>query len=94
MVEEKKQNDAEESLDEKTNDSTQSRDLVPVEIASTISVRQLAELLEISAIDVIKQLMRNGIMANINQVIEYEVAALVADEFGYEAHPQPLTARW
>jgi len=55
-----------------------------VEIPSTLSVKQLAELLQVSAVDVIKRLMRNGIMANINQAIDYESAAAVVADFGYE----------
>ncbi len=54
-----------------------------VEIPRSIGVRQLAELLGVSAIDIIKQLMKNGIMANINQVIDYEAAATVAGALGY-----------
>lgn len=54
-----------------------------VEIPHSIGVRQLAELLGVSAIDIIKQLMKNGIMANINQVIDYETAATVAGALGY-----------
>ena len=38
-----------------------------VEIPATLNVKQLADILQVSAIDVIKQLMRNGIMANIIQ---------------------------
>jgi len=64
-----------------------------IEIPHSLSVRQLADLLQISAIDVIKQLMRNGIMANINQVIDYEAAATVAAVFGYEPQPMPRAAR-
>lgn len=93
MAEEKKQNNNDGSLDEGTDNDSSSQDVTPVEIPGTISVRQLAELLNISAIDVIKKLMRSGIMANINQVIDYEAAASIAGEFGYEARPQPLTAR-
>jgi translation initiation factor IF-2 len=52
-------------------------------------VKQLGDLLGVSGIDVIKQLMRQGIMANINQVIDYESAAAVATAFGYEVHAQP-----
>ncbi len=61
-----------------------------VEISHSVTVRQLADLLQVSAIDIIKQLMRNGIFANINQVIDYEVAAAVATAFGYEAQLKPL----
>ena len=64
-----------------------------IEIPHSLSVRQLADLLQISAIDVIKQLMRSSIMANINQVIDYETAAAVAAVFGYEPQLLPRTAR-
>jgi translation initiation factor IF-2 len=56
-------------------------------------VRQLADLLQISSIDIIKQLMRNGIMANINQIIDYEAAATVATAFDYEPHRKARTAQ-
>ena len=64
-----------------------------VEIPHTLSVRQLADLLQVSAIDIIKQLMRNGIMANINQAIDYETAAPIAGAFGYESRLKPRTAQ-
>jgi len=64
-----------------------------VEIPQSITVRHLAELLQVSAIDIIKQLMRNGIFANINQVIDYETAAAVAANLGYEAKPESRAAR-
>jgi len=64
-----------------------------IEITPTLSVRQLADLLQVSAIEVIKQLMRNGIMANINQVINYEAAATVAAGFGYQARLKPRAPR-
>ncbi len=60
-----------------------------VEIASALSVRQLADTLKVSAIDIIKQLMRKGVMANINQVVNYEMASAVAENFGYQAKPKP-----
>jgi translation initiation factor IF-2 len=65
----------------------------PVELPHSIAVRNLADLLRVSAVDVIKQLMRSGIFANINQVIDYETAAAVATNLGYEAHPESRTAR-
>jgi len=58
-----------------------------VEVPHSVSVRQLADLMQVSAIDIIKQLMRNGIFANINQVIDYEAAAKVIAALGYEAQP-------
>ncbi len=65
----------------------------PVEIPGTLNVKELADLLNVSAIDVIKQLMRNGIMANINQAVNYEAAASVAAVFGFEAKLKTQTVR-
>ena len=56
-----------------------------IEIPDFITVRELADVMETSPIDVIKQLMNNGIMANINQQIDFDTAAIVAEEMGYEA---------
>ncbi|MFC1957377.1 translation initiation factor IF-2 [Chloroflexota bacterium] len=64
-----------------------------LEIPETLTVKQLAELTQASAIDVIKQLMRNGIMANVNQAVDYESAATVATALGYEAHLKPQAGR-
>ncbi len=51
-------------------------------LPETLSVQRLAELIDQSPIDVIKQLMRNGIMAAMNQIIDYEMATLVTTAFG------------
>ncbi|RLC89929.1 MAG: translation initiation factor IF-2, partial [Chloroflexi bacterium] len=55
-----------------------------VEIPDFLTVRQLAELMDVSPIVVIKELMNAGVMANINQQIDYETAAIVAQEMGFE----------
>ena len=52
----------------------------------TITVRELAESIEASPIEVIKTLMANGVMANINQQIDFDTAAIVAAEMGYDAN--------
>jgi len=57
----------------------QSRALV---LPETMTVQYLAEVLNQNPIDVIKQLMRNGIMASMNQVIDYQVATLVSTPLG------------
>ncbi len=50
----------------------------------SISVRDLAEKMEASPIDVIKVLMANGVMASINQTVDFDTAAVVASELGFE----------
>ena len=57
----------------------QSRALV---LPETMTVQYLAEVMNQNPIDVIKQLMRNGIMASMNQVIDYKVATLVSTALG------------
>ncbi len=66
----------------------------PIVLPSTMTVQYLAEVLNQSAIDVIKQLMRNGIMANMNQVIDYQVATLVTTALGVRTSmaPEPSAA--
>ncbi len=63
-------------------------------LPETMTVQYLAEVLDQSPIDVIKQLMRNGIMAGMNQVIDYQVATLVTTAFGVRTSmaPQPSAA--
>lgn len=58
-----------------------------VELPDSLTVRDLAEIIQVSPIDVIKQLMANGVMANINQSIDFDTAAIVIAEFGFEAQP-------
>jgi len=50
----------------------------------SISVRDLADKLEASPIQVIKVLMANGVMASINQTVDFDTAAVVASELGFE----------
>jgi translation initiation factor IF-2 len=59
-----------------------------IEIPYAITVRDLAKLLQSNSIQVIKVLMANGVMANINQMIDYDTAAIVANEIGFEAVPE------
>src|SRR5579859_2601055 len=61
-----------------------------VELPTAITVRQLADLVKASPIEIIKQLMSNGVMANINQQLDYDTAAIVIQELGFEAKPEAL----
>ena len=56
-----------------------------VELPPSITVKQLADALKVEPIKVIKQLMRKGIMANVNQSIDFDTASTTATDFGYEA---------
>jgi translation initiation factor IF-2 len=53
----------------------------------SLSVKDLAEKLGVSPVEVIKKLMASKILATINQVIDFSTAEIVADEFGYTVEP-------
>jgi translation initiation factor IF-2 len=59
-----------------------------VELPPTLTVRALAERIQASPIDLIKQLMANGVMANINQQIDFDTAAIIIHEMGFDAEPE------
>jgi len=65
-----------------------------VELPATITVKELADLFGVNPADVIRELIKSGIFATINQLIDRDTAALVAGELGYEvAEPvAPSTA--
>lgn len=61
--------------------------LKEVTIPEIITVRELAEILDLSPIQLIKTLMANGVLASINQQIDFDTAAIIAAEYGFEAKP-------
>ncbi len=64
----------------------------PIAIPAQIGVRDLVALLDVAPMEIIRELFKHNILANINQVITYESAAMVAKELGFtttEAAPPP-----
>ena len=58
-----------------------------VVLPPTLTVKDLAEKLGVSPVEVIKKLMASKILATINQVIDFATAEIVADEFGFTVEP-------
>jgi translation initiation factor IF-2 len=56
----------------------------PLEIPGSITVKELSELFGVNPADIIRELIKSGIFANVNQVIDRDTASLVAGELGYE----------
>ena len=55
-----------------------------VEVDESITVRDLAQIMERSPIDLIKVLMQFGIMAPITQSIDHDTAVIVGEELGVQ----------
>jgi translation initiation factor IF-2 len=62
-----------------------------VELPATITVKELGELLGVNPADVIRELIKSGIFATINQLIDRDTASLVSSELGYEV-AEPVAA--
>ena len=59
-----------------------------IEIPVSIVIRDLAQKIGKSPIELIKKLMSNGVMATINQSVDFDTAAIVVAEYGFEAVPE------
>ena len=59
-----------------------------VQLPRALSVKELADTLNVSAVEIIKELMKNGVMASINQIIDFDTAAIVATDFGFDPREQ------
>ena len=56
-----------------------------IDIPAAIMVSDLADQLDVGAVEVVKALMRGGYMFSVNDVIEYEIASVVCQLFGFKA---------
>ncbi len=63
----------------------------PISIPPQIVVKDLAELLRATPNEVIKGLIKHKIFASINQVVDYDKAALVAQDIGFEPEQSVMT---
>ena len=70
--------------------ATRTLERQPVELPANLSVKDLAEMLHVSPAQIIKELLRNGVMANINQTIDFDTAGVVASELGFEVHEKAV----
>lgn len=58
-----------------------------VQLPEEISVRTLASLLGVDPTTIISALIKGGVMATINQSLDYDTAALLVEELGFTAEP-------
>lgn len=72
---------------------TTPKDTTPkkVSLPSFIKVRDFAELLKLPVTDVIKTLIQNGVMATINEEVDFETASIIAQDLGFEVASEQTT---
>ena len=61
-----------------------SAELKTVKIPNPVTVKKFADILDLSVSAVITELMRNGIMATINEEIDFDTASIIAQDLGFE----------
>src|SRR6266851_3927017 len=76
---------------ERRNAAVKEKPTGPISIPPQIVVKDLAELLQATPNEIIRGLIKNGHFASINHVVDYEKAALVAKELGFEPTQSALT---
>ena len=59
-----------------------------VVIPETVSVKKLSEILHVQVAAVITELMKNGIIATINEEIDFDTASVIASDLGFETKPE------
>jgi len=60
------------------------KEKIILEVPENITVKELAEKMDIKTTDLIAELIKNKIFANINEVLDFDTAEIVADDFGFE----------
>jgi translation initiation factor IF-2 len=63
-----------------------------LEIPDVISVKELAEKTGINAAKIIGELMKNGILANVNQQIDFDTAQIIAEDMGIKVRRRRMVA--
>ena len=65
---------------------------ITIKVPEEITVGELASLLRMTATEVIKKLMSLGVMASVNEVIDYDTAEIVATELGAKVEKQVVVS--
>lgn len=62
-----------------------------IKIPAQLTIKELAARSKVDVSDILKKLMENGIMANINNLIDYDTVFVISEELGFEVEPEELT---
>jgi len=68
--------------------ATRAAEAGPIELPSVVSVADLAGILGVPVTQVIKTLFTNGTVATINQALDYDTAAVIATDLGFDVREQ------
>ncbi len=72
---------------QENSSDTASQPKKKVTIPSSVSVKKLSEILQLPVATIITELMKNGILATINEEIDYDTASIIAGDLEFETEP-------
>ena len=72
----------------KTPETQQNDDIKVIQVPPTVAIKELAGLLDTSATEIIKILMKKGIIATLNQEIDFEMAVEIGEQFDAIVEPE------
>ena len=80
-------------------DSQSQKPVNKIDVPEIVTVNELSSLMRIKSIELIKNLMRNGFMLSINDVVERDISVSLAKHFGFEVMPlskksPPITSQY
>ena len=78
------------TTESKQTDSVEPKKPTKVEIPEIISVRDLAEIMGTTSIEIIKTLMTYGTMATINELVDFDTASIIGEELGIEVELETI----
>ena len=77
----KKEDKKEKQVMSNVNLENQEDSIKIIEIEKTITVKELAEKIGTTSSDLVMRLMKRGVMANLNQEIDFDLASSICEEF-------------
>ncbi|MBU0646249.1 translation initiation factor IF-2 [Patescibacteria group bacterium] len=80
--------EAQKTESEGGGDKTLSAEAIPVAIPAIITVRDFASRLDLPVPRVMQELMKSGILASLNERIDFDTASIIADDLGFKAVPE------
>ncbi len=60
------------------------KEIIEVKVPAVITVREFADILSMPINKVLAELMKNGVLASMNERIDFDTAAIVGEELGYK----------
>lgn len=84
----KKNNKRGKSRRERPDQRSEKAEPKVITLAETVTVKDLAEKLSVNGTEIIKRLMKIGIMASLTQSIDYDIAEIICSDFNVEVQPE------